>query len=199
MKGRGWNQNNSGVKTRKCKDEIRGKPFFSKDEESTELSLPKQACISQAPSSSVSTFSWDVSKSSFFKFSSDISFDFVFKDFSVMDGWKHFLFGDLKTNGKHDPYGTFSTRPPPEQIKQKVASVLADTVRTSRFEWVNKSCNLSINIWPHTVTKGSPFTQGSDDTIALRAARTEVITVKDFFSFFFFSSSDTKIPELEVE
>ena len=56
-----------------------------------------------------------------------------------------------------------------------------------------------MRIWPHTVTRGSPATQGRDATIAEREARIDVKTVKFFFSFFFFSSSETNIPELKKE
>ena len=89
--------------------------------------------------------------------------------------------------------------PPPEHIKEKVASVAAATVRRSVLLCSRRSYRRSMRIWPHTVTRGSPATQGRDATIAEREARIDVKTVKFFFSFFFFSSSETNIPELKKE
>ena len=165
-------------------------PFFSKAEESTALRRPRHAWINQAPSSILPSLSI---LSGFFS----SNFSRLFSSILSMEGERcERALGDNFGDRTCDSYGTFSILPPPEQIEQNVASVRADTVRTSILVCVNKSHNLSTNICPHTVTKGSPLVQGKDETIALIAARTDVITINDFFSFFFFSSSETNIPEL---
>ena len=87
--------------------------------------------------------------------------------------------------------------PPPEHINEKDARVAAATVRRSVLLCSKRSYRRSMRIWPHTVTIDCPTVQGREATMADREAKMDVSTVRFFFSFFFFSSSETNMPALK--